>query len=290
MSGGRTVWRAKDAGWWRRERIVALGEEFGAEGPSVIDWLESEAKAQNASGYVKTGRRAIARGCFVDLVTVGHVLSRSVTLGLLEDFTEADGLIICRISGWQADQERALAATRKAKQRAATPIDPGDPPKLSRSVTPSHAESRSVTECPPTGQDSITTSSSGADRADKENEKATDEDKANCRLFAELALGRNEKVKIPQAGTGSWAAWLREMRLLRTSDGNSSEDIAKAIRWVFTDPSSDALFWGTTIQAPSGLREHFPKVWAKMQAQPLRAVPAVESSAEYVARRRGMAS
>lgn len=132
-------------------------------------------------------------------------------------------------------------------------------------------------------------SSSGADRADKENEKANDDDRGNCRLFAELAPQRNPKVKIPKAGTGAWAAWMRETRLLRTADGNPAQEINQAIRWVFTDPSSDALFWGTTIQAPSGLREHFPKVWAKMQAQPLRAVATVESSTDYLKRRKGVA-
>lgn len=129
-------------------------------------------------------------------------------------------------------------------------------------------------------------SSSGADRADKENEKATDADRANCRLFAELAPTRNMKVKIPKAGTAAWAAWIREMRLLRASDSNSADEITRAIRWLFTDPSSDAVFWGTTVQAPSGLREHFPTVWAKMTSQPsVRAVPAVETSAEYLKRR-----
>lgn len=287
--GGRTVWRAKDAAWWRREWIVELGEEFGPAGPAVIDWLECEAKSQNDGGFVKAGPRTVARGCFVDVVTVGHVVSRSVTLGLLTDYTESDGRFTCRISWWKADQEKALAARRKAQQRVQDPTDTGDSPPLSRSVTVSHGESRSVPECPPTGQDSTEEekpSSSAAARADKENEKATNEDRANCRLFAELAPTRNAKVKIPKAGTAAWAAWIREMRLLRTSDNNSADEITRAIRWLFTDPSSDAVFWGTTVQAPSGLREHFPTVWAKMTSQPsVRAVPAVETSAEYLKRR-----
>jgi hypothetical protein len=132
-------------------------------------------------------------------------------------------------------------------------------------------------------------SSSGAERADKESRKATDDDLTNCRLFGELARSRNPKVKIPKAKTGEWATWLREMRLLRSADENSPADIERVIRWLFTDPSQDAMFWGTTIQAPSGLREHFAQVWGKMNAAPLRSVPKVESSADYLARRQGVA-
>lgn len=126
-------------------------------------------------------------------------------------------------------------------------------------------------------------SSSGAQRQDREREKASNEDRANCRLFAELVRGRNPKAKIPKAGRE--VGWLRDMRLLREADANTAADIERLIRWLFTDPCRDAVFWGTTIAAPSGLREHFPTIWAKMTAQTtLRAVPAVESSADYLAR------
>ena len=154
MSDGRTVWWAKDAAWWRRERVVELGEEFGSAGPAVIDWLACEAKSQNAGGRVKAGPRTVARGCFVDVVTVCHVLSRAVSLGLLDDYIEDAGRFECRISGWGAEQERVKAAQRKAEQRTRNPMNPGDPSPKSRSVTVSHVESRPVTECPPTGQDS----------------------------------------------------------------------------------------------------------------------------------------
>lgn len=150
MRGGRTYWWAKDAAWWRRERIVALGEEFGPAGPAVIDWLSCEAKAQNDAGRVKTGVRSLARGCFVDPATVSHVLSRSVTLGLLDEFDTADDLFTCRISGWRADQEAGRAAARQASRREgkAAGSDDSDTGShaLSRPVTPCHAES-------PTGQD-----------------------------------------------------------------------------------------------------------------------------------------
>ena len=147
---GRTYWWAKDSAWWRRERIVELGEEFGADGPAVIDWLCCEAKAQNDGGRVKTGVRSISRGSFVDPVTVGHVVSRSVTLGLLDDYEPASGRFVCRISGWKADQERALATSRKAAERERKAQETRDSEPV---VTVSHGQSRSVTECPPTGQD-----------------------------------------------------------------------------------------------------------------------------------------
>jgi hypothetical protein len=140
MSDGRTIWWAKDAGWWRRERIVELGEEFGAAGPAVIDWLACEAKSQNDGGRVKTGPRSISRGCFVDVVTVRHVLSRSVTLCLLEDFEEHGNVLTCRISGWKSDDARARAAFRQQKKRLKDAEAEGASHALSRSVTERHAE------------------------------------------------------------------------------------------------------------------------------------------------------
>lgn len=130
MSDGRTVWLPKDAAWWRREYVVELGEEFGAEGPAVLDWLCCEAKAQNDGGTVKAGYRSVGRGCFVDVVTVGHVVSRAVQLGALDDFEGDDRRFTCRISGWASDQAKGFAAARKAGQRAReTPVNTEDPPR-----------------------------------------------------------------------------------------------------------------------------------------------------------------
>ena len=57
MSSGRTSWFAKDAGWYRRERIVTLIEEFGPAGAIVIDWLCCESATQDGylDGTVKAG-------------------------------------------------------------------------------------------------------------------------------------------------------------------------------------------------------------------------------------------
>lgn len=141
MTDGRTIWWPKDSAWWRREYIVALGEEFGADGPAVLDWLSCEAKAQNDGGNVKAGIRTCSRGTFVDAATVSHVLSRAVTLGALHDLEEDDGRFRCRISGWAKDNDRGRAAVRQAKRRSTEPKSGVS----SRAVTPGHGASRSVT-------------------------------------------------------------------------------------------------------------------------------------------------
>jgi hypothetical protein len=120
-------------------------------------------------------------------------------------------------------------------------------------------------------------SSSGTDRAD---EKATDEDRRLCRLLGELAKERNSKFKVKSRGR-----WLTDMRLLRERDDNAPDEIERLLRWLFTDTGRDATFWADVIQSPGNLREHFPQLWAKMHAQPLRAVAAVEDSAAFLARR-----
>jgi hypothetical protein len=156
MTGGRTVWWPKDSAWWRREHIVELGEEFGADGPAVLDWLSCEAKAQNDGGRVKTGYKSIARGCFVDLVTVRHAVSRAVQLGALDDFEEQKTRFEARISGWSKDNERGRASLRQqdARTRVGGAVEPNGEDgqgvtqrDVSRVVTVRHAES-------PTGQDS----------------------------------------------------------------------------------------------------------------------------------------
>lgn len=152
MSGGRTIWWPKDTAWHRRERIVELGEEFGPVGPLIIDWLSCEAKVQDDGGKVKSGERSVARGCFTDVVTVRHVLSRAVTIEQLEDFEEANGRFECRISGWKADNERGSSAMRKRAQREREQDDTGsvepnpekEPPVTGR---PKRDLSRSVPLC-----------------------------------------------------------------------------------------------------------------------------------------------
>ena len=65
MAGERTTWRAKPCGWRDRERVVALGDEFGSAGPLVLDVLEEFAKEQRDGDRVRTGLRALVRGAFL---------------------------------------------------------------------------------------------------------------------------------------------------------------------------------------------------------------------------------
>ena len=121
MSSGRTTWWGKDSGWYRRDYIIALVEEFGTAGPAVIDYICCECAAQDGytQGSVKTNHRAIMRDTGVSLVTLLAILDAAVTLGLLEDFERLnDHLFTCRISGWKSDRDKALASIRKARSRA----------------------------------------------------------------------------------------------------------------------------------------------------------------------------
>jgi hypothetical protein len=156
VSTGRTTWWAKDSAWWRRERIVELGEEFGPLGPAVVDWLTCEAKAQGTSGRVKAGYRTLARGCFAPPdVPISPVVSRAVGLGLLDDFEQHDRTFTCRISGWEDEQQRAVETVKKRRQRGATPDDsPAKPDNFEEGPSGTGRDvSRSVPPSPPTGQD-----------------------------------------------------------------------------------------------------------------------------------------
>jgi hypothetical protein len=132
----------KDTGWWRREHVVELGEEFGPVGPAVLDWLSCEAKLQNDGGNVKAGPRTLARGVFSDLVTVRNVLSRAVTIGALHHFEEHDGRFTCTISGWSSDNQRGWNAFRQADYRAKNAEEVTERNALSRPVAPREEKSR----------------------------------------------------------------------------------------------------------------------------------------------------
>jgi hypothetical protein len=119
----------------------------------------------------------------------------------------------------------------------------------------------------------LSLSSSAAPRTD---EKATDDDRRLCRLLVDQMQARNPKAKAK-----SPTRWLTDMRLLRERDGNSAEEIEKAIRWVFRDS-----FWGGVIQSPGNLREHFPAIWDKLsQRAGEKSGGRVETSDEFLTRK-----
>lgn len=154
MTAGRTSWWPKDAAWHRRELLIELGEEFGAEGPHLIDVLSAWAQEQGATGEVKGGWRGLARESFVALERCKEIVSRSVTLGVLDDFeaSEDGRRFTLRVSGWSADARRGRAAWRQANKRER---DSQAESEASPDVTERDL-SRSVTESAPqdrTGQD-----------------------------------------------------------------------------------------------------------------------------------------
>jgi hypothetical protein len=138
VADGRTTWWGKDGRWWGRERVVLLGQEFGCEGPAVLDWLSCEAQLQRDGGAVKTGYAAVAHGCFASVERVRAVVVRAAEIGALDDFVEHGLTFTARVSGWVADQAAIRAAERQAKKRAQ---DHEDNHGESRSVTVRHAES-----------------------------------------------------------------------------------------------------------------------------------------------------
>jgi hypothetical protein len=134
---GRTYWWMKDAAWHRREFVVELGEAFGPGGPLALDWLACEAKAANDAGRVKSGYGTLGRGVFVSRDEAEVIVRRAAEIGALDDFEELDGRrFVCRVSGWQADQERGLKQGRNDRHRAKASDE-----TVSRRLTPAHAGS-----------------------------------------------------------------------------------------------------------------------------------------------------
>jgi hypothetical protein len=122
----RTYWFMLDAAWLRRGLIVELGAEHGPAGPLALVYLPGEAKAANDGGLVHSGYAAVARGIFATTAKARKVIASAVSLGLLDEFTEANEVqFSARIAGWASDQARGhkqswnddYQAKRKAKAR-----------------------------------------------------------------------------------------------------------------------------------------------------------------------------
>lgn len=152
---GRTTWWAKDAAWHRRELVVELGEEFGAEGPNVVDVLACWAQEQRAAGEVRGGFRILAREAFVTVSHAQSIVERAAEIGALKDLTiDEDGRrFTCRVAGFRADQDRGRAAWRQAEKRSrAGENDPGQAVTDRDAQGTDRDESRRVTKRPPPDQ------------------------------------------------------------------------------------------------------------------------------------------
>ena len=251
---GATYWWMKDGSWYTRDEVRRVARKFGAVGPGVMDWLYCAAKRENRGGRFKAGAFTIADELGEEEVTVRNVVSHLVTRSWLVGFEEDGDTFKAKIDWYEADQRRGLAAERQARFRDKQK-ESDDP------VTDRNALSQDETR-----RGEVKERAKALSSAQTEIEKATPEDRALCRLFYELGRHRNPKLKIPGKNTPAQAEALKAMRLLRDRDAQTHSDIEQLIRWVFTDPSEDAVFWGTTIQAPSGLRKNFTAAWAKMHA------------------------
>ena len=159
---GRITWRAKPCGWRDRERVVALGEEFGPAGPLVLDVLEELAKEQREAGWVRTGLRSLARASFLQRGSEGVQAARDILafagrVGGLDDLTIADDddmTVVCRVSGFAADQGKGYEAVRKGWQRPGTDREsPGHSPEDRDNAPTCPENGDAVPVCPPTGQD-----------------------------------------------------------------------------------------------------------------------------------------
>lgn len=123
MTSGRTIWQAQDCSWWLRERVVELGEEFGPAGPAVANWLECQAKLQNASGKVKAGYRAIARGAFLHggAEEAERVVRFAVAIGFLTNLEEGSRTFVATVSAYRSDQSRGRDTITKGDRRTGEP-------------------------------------------------------------------------------------------------------------------------------------------------------------------------
>lgn len=117
---GRTVWYPEDARWLSWERVVVLGEEFGAAAIAVLAAVKCEAKLQNSAWRVKAGWRSIAREAFVAPDVVHSVVARAAELGVLDDLVEDEFTFTARVSGMAASERKARDAARKAASRASS--------------------------------------------------------------------------------------------------------------------------------------------------------------------------
>lgn len=174
---GRTSWWAKDAAWHRRELIVELGEEFGAEGPMVVDVLWSWAQEQRSAGEVRGGFRILAREAFVTVCHAEFIVAKAAEIGAIDDLEiDADGRrFTCRVSGFRADQQRGRAAWRQAEKREIAGDSSETPPETEQKqsvterdkalhVTPRHTKAPTrpdqtieTTPLPPQGEKPETT-------------------------------------------------------------------------------------------------------------------------------------
>lgn len=263
---GCTYWWMKDCGWWRREGIIILGQEFGPSGPVIIDWLACEAKLQNDGGYVKSGPLAVAHGCFTSPSVTRNALRRAVELGVLEDYKEDRGRFTCRLSGWSSDQKRGLNALRQQRfrERKRLGVEPNSSQSKHvtqrdsalRSVTQRYGASPSVTRNEKRIEDiEKTPTSSSLLVGDFSRAENRPELLQLCSRLADAIILNDPKAK-PDPNS---KRWLEAMRLLLDKDGRSVAEVERVIDWCQADS-----FWRSNILSIPTLREKFTQLAIRM--------------------------
>ena len=102
----------KDVGWHRQETVVVLGEEFGAAGPMILDWLTCNV---SSVGVVDAAWSEIATGTFVGREIVERVVEHLALQGDLEVLADDGDRLQCqmrdvRIKSWR----RAIGCALRA--------------------------------------------------------------------------------------------------------------------------------------------------------------------------------
>lgn len=237
MTSGRTVWQAQDAGWWRRERVVLLGEHFGSEGPAVANLLECEAKAQNAGGFVKAGYATTARGAFLagGADRAREIVAFAVKVGFLDDFAEGEFTFTARVSAFGSDQGRGYDALRKqAKRSDQEPPDTTGQDRTDRDRPPElgpypHTGQERTEETPLSSELDVVASPqphSGTARAEKGHKPTRPTRDERPLVARQLFEYWQEKCRYPRAKFGPER---RAKVLARLREGYTPEQIRQAI-------------------------------------------------------------
>lgn len=244
----KRAWRTQPAAVGLHAMAITYCNRHKTDGLLDADWVEEKLSLSPLSA--KQQQAAIE-------VLLEH--------GLFE--REGDNYKVHDFLEWNRSraQREALAeqgrrgGQAKAAANAKPPDSDGSGPGSSQGFSDGYSNGHSdgstegsSTLTPRHATPSQASSSSDADRADV---KVTDDDHRLCSLLRQRATERNPKFKVK-----SRSRWLTDMRLLRDNDGNQPAEIESVIEWVFRDD-----FWGGVIQSPGNLREHFPKIWDRMQ-------------------------
>lgn len=103
----------------------------------------------------------------------------------------------------------------------------------------------------------------------KKEPEYTDWDFGIARQLRKAVLNKNPNADIPETRLPNWAD---DLRLLR--EKHKPEIIEKALDWTFKDS-----WWSSTVQSPSGLKNNWNQITAKMNSKKEMSLDAIASEA-----------